>query len=150
MLSNPLRSVKQVVEGLPYRSTILRAAVCLAILSLSPSAEHSIEDGPYSAIVNGELGVERSLSFKSLVRVRCVGNKLKVNAGIPSAGLGVTRVIILVLDFNVWSYHIGKRNTGDTTNPCDHRTNLLEGFIRGLLFQYGCWKGVWGRMSILP
>ncbi len=69
MLSNPLGSVEQVVEGLPYRSTILGAVVCLAILPLSPSAEHSIEDRPYSAIVNGELGVERSISFKSLVRV---------------------------------------------------------------------------------
>jgi hypothetical protein len=47
----------------------LGAVVYLTILPLPSSAEHSIEDGPYSAIVNGELGVERSLSFKSLVRV---------------------------------------------------------------------------------
>ncbi len=103
MLSNLLGSVEQVVDSLPYRSTILGAVVCLAILPLSPSAEHSVEDGPYSVIVNGELGVERPLSFMSFVRVlrfitvgqnRRTGNKLEVNAGIFSAGLGVTRVIL--------------------------------------------------------
>ncbi len=69
MLSNPLGSIEQVMKGLPYHSTILGAVVYLTILPLPSSAEHSIEDGPYSAIINGELGVERSLSFKSLVRV---------------------------------------------------------------------------------
>ena len=103
MLSNPLGSVEQVVDSLPYRSTIWGAVACLAILPLSPSAEHSVEDRPYSVIVNGELGVERPFSFMSFVRVlrfitvgqnRRTGNKLEVNAGILCAGLGVTQVIL--------------------------------------------------------
>ncbi len=69
VLGNALGPIKQVVEGSPYNSAILGAAVFLAVLPLSLFAKHSVKNGPYSAMVNGELGVERSICLEIFVIV---------------------------------------------------------------------------------